>query len=94
MVMIEHLHDFWLSCLLPLLYFQPFPSSLYNLLEQSLPFYDLLKRYVRQTTPKSLHPHLPVPANEKLLAWVGDEIFPRESAKVQYYEIKDDKFHH
>lgn len=27
-------------------------------------------------------PDLPVPANEKLLAWVGDEILPRESAKV------------
>ena len=27
-------------------------------------------------------PDLPVPENEKLLAWVGDEILPRESAKV------------
>jgi hypothetical protein len=27
-------------------------------------------------------PDLPVPANEKLLAWVGDEIVTRESAKV------------
>lgn len=30
-------------------------------------------------------PDLPVPANEKLLAWVGDEILPRESAKVPIY---------
>ncbi|KAK6121496.1 hypothetical protein DH2020_044756 [Rehmannia glutinosa] len=63
----------------------PFPSSLYNLLEQSLPFYDLLKRYVRLTTAKSFHP-LPVPANEKLLAWVGDELLPRESAKVSVFD--------
>ncbi|KAK6143287.1 hypothetical protein DH2020_023635 [Rehmannia glutinosa] len=69
----------------PRKYPSPFPSSLYNLLEQSLPFYDLLKRYVRLTTAKSLHP-LPVPANEKLLAWVGDELLPRESAKVTVFD--------
>jgi len=34
-------------------------------------------------------PDLPVPANEKLLAWVGDEIAPRDSAKViSYMTIK------
>jgi len=27
-------------------------------------------------------PSLPVPENAKLLAWVGDEIVPREMAKV------------
>jgi len=27
-------------------------------------------------------PSLPVPENAKLLAWVGDEILPREMAKV------------
>jgi len=32
-------------------------------------------------------PDLPVPANEKLLAWVGDEIAPRDSAKVISYMI-------
>lgn len=31
---------------------------------------------------ESPNPNLPVPANEKLFAWVGDEIVPRESAKV------------
>ncbi|KOM52886.1 hypothetical protein LR48_Vigan09g154500 [Vigna angularis] len=31
-------------------------------------------------------PDLPVPANEKLLAWVGDEIMPRDSAKVSVFD--------
>ncbi|KAH6814839.1 D-aminoacid aminotransferase-like PLP-dependent enzymes superfamily protein [Perilla frutescens var. frutescens] len=70
----------------PRKYPPPFPSSLYNLLEQSLPFYDLLKRYVRHTTPKSPEPHLPVTANKKLLAWVGDEIVSRENAKVSVFD--------
>ncbi|KAL0455770.1 UNVERIFIED_CONTAM: Branched-chain-amino-acid aminotransferase-like protein 2, partial [Sesamum latifolium] len=65
---------------------KPFPLSLYNLLEQSSPFYNLLKRYVRQTTARSFNPKLPVPANEKLLSWVGDEIVPRESAKVSVFD--------
>ncbi|XP_031736597.1 branched-chain-amino-acid aminotransferase-like protein 1 isoform X3 [Cucumis sativus] len=30
--------------------------------------------------------YLPVPANEKLLAWVGDEILPRDSAKVSVFD--------
>ncbi|KAL6514889.1 hypothetical protein OROGR_020468 [Orobanche gracilis] len=63
-----------------------FPSSLYDLLEQSLPFYNLLKRYVKPTTKKFPRPHLSVPANEKLLAWVGDEVLPRESAKVSVFD--------
>lgn len=66
--------------------FQPFPTSLYDLLEQSLPFYNMLKRHARRSSyymSSTLpHPSLPVPANEKLLAWVGDEIVPREAAKV------------
>ncbi|KAG8363735.1 hypothetical protein BUALT_Bualt19G0053200 [Buddleja alternifolia] len=66
-------------------YTSPFPLSLYNLLEQSLPFYNLLKRHVRQTTAKAT-PDLPIPTNEKLLAWVGDEILPRESAKVSVFD--------
>jgi hypothetical protein len=37
-------------------------------------------------------PDLPVPANEKLLAWVGDEILPRESAKVLDYRTSFDPF--
>lgn len=50
-----------------------------------MPFYKMLRRHVKPISslksrlPK---PTLPVPANEKLLAWVGDEIVPRESAKV------------
>ncbi|XP_010278907.1 PREDICTED: branched-chain-amino-acid aminotransferase-like protein 1 isoform X2 [Nelumbo nucifera] len=68
----------------------PFPSSLYDLLEQSLPFYNMLRRHARQVS--SLFgsplppPRLPVPANEKLLVWVGDEIVPRESAKVSVFD--------
>ncbi|KAL0005841.1 hypothetical protein SO802_013402 [Lithocarpus litseifolius] len=68
----------------------PFPFSLYELLEQSLPLYYSLRRHVKQTSSlikSSLPPpDLPVPANEKLLAWVGDEILPRESAKVSVFD--------
>lgn len=67
-------------------FFQPFPFHLYHLLEQSLPFYDLLKRESKKI-PSSMKPSLPLPslpvaANEKLLAWVGNELLPRDSAKV------------
>ncbi|KAI9122525.1 hypothetical protein K1719_006365 [Acacia pycnantha] len=45
----------------------------------------MLQRHVKKKssllTPPLPPPDLPVPANEKLLAWVGDEIEPRESAK-------------
>ncbi|XP_038998907.1 branched-chain-amino-acid aminotransferase-like protein 1 [Hibiscus syriacus] len=70
-------------------YPRPFPFSFYDLLEQSLPFYNLLKRNVRQTSSllkPLLVPDLPVPKNAKLLAWVGDEILPRESAKVSVFD--------
>ncbi|KAL8028707.1 hypothetical protein ABFS82_14G175100 [Erythranthe guttata] len=70
----------------PRKYTSAFPSSLYELLEQSMPFYDFLKRYVRMNTTKALNPKLPVFANAKLLAWVGDEIVPRESAKVSVFD--------
>ncbi|KAH6772425.1 D-aminoacid aminotransferase-like PLP-dependent enzymes superfamily protein [Perilla frutescens var. frutescens] len=69
----------------PKKYPSPFPSSLYNLLEQSLPFYNLLRRYARGTS-ESPHPNLPVPANEKLLVWVDNQIVPRESAKVSVFD--------
>lgn len=66
--------------------FQPFPFSLYGVLEQSLPLYNFLWQQVRHTSRLLKSPlpppDLPVPANEKLLAWVGDEILPRDSAKV------------
>ncbi|KAK1584166.1 hypothetical protein Q3G72_030457 [Acer saccharum] len=68
----------------------PFPFSLYELLEQSLPFYNILRRHVRKTssllkTPLP-EPDLPVPANKNLLAWVGDEIVTRDSAKVSVFD--------
>ncbi|XP_020108592.1 branched-chain-amino-acid aminotransferase-like protein 2 isoform X4 [Ananas comosus] len=65
---------------------EKFPFALYDLLEQSLPFYNMLKRQTRQMVtplgPSLPIPTLPVPANEKILVWVGDELLPRESAKV------------
>ncbi|XP_048225644.1 branched-chain-amino-acid aminotransferase-like protein 1 isoform X2 [Ricinus communis] len=71
-------------------YSQPFPFSLYDLLEQSLPLYNMLRRHVRQTSSLLKSPlpppDIPIPANEKLLAWVGDEILPRESAKVSVFD--------
>lgn len=71
-------------------YPEPFPISLYDLLEQSTPFYNMLKRRVRRTSSLlkcSLpDPDLPVPANKKLLAWVGDEILPRDNAKVSVFD--------
>ncbi|KAH1032043.1 hypothetical protein J1N35_044217 [Gossypium stocksii] len=74
----------------PRKYPRPFPFSFYDLLEQSLPFYNLLKRNVRRTSSllssPLLVPDLPVPENAKLLAWVGDEIVPRESAKVSVFD--------
>ncbi|KAF3454424.1 hypothetical protein FNV43_RR04871 [Rhamnella rubrinervis] len=71
-------------------YSQPFPFVHYDLLEQCLPLYNLLCRGVRK--PSCLlksplpRPNLPVPANEKLLAWVGDELLPRDGAKVSVFD--------
>ncbi|KAI8014697.1 Branched-chain-amino-acid aminotransferase-like protein 2 [Camellia lanceoleosa] len=67
----------------------PFPSSLYDLLEQSSPFYNMLRRHAKGISllkPQLPRPNLPVPANEKLLVWVGDEIVPRDSAKVSVFD--------
>ncbi|RAL52467.1 hypothetical protein DM860_007324 [Cuscuta australis] len=61
----------------------PFPLSLYELLEQSLPLYNMLRSHSRRTLPL---PKIPIPANEKLLAWVGGELLPRESAKVSVFD--------
>ncbi|KAI6684845.1 hypothetical protein NL676_030758 [Syzygium grande] len=69
----------------PKKYPSQFPMSLYYLLEQTLPFYNLLKRQVRRRSSQPT-PDLPIPANEKLLAWVGDEILPRDSAKVSVFD--------
>ncbi|XP_027353433.1 branched-chain-amino-acid aminotransferase-like protein 2 isoform X2 [Abrus precatorius] len=74
----------------PRKYPQPFPFSLYDLLEQSLPLFNMLRRHVKKRvpvlSPPLPTPNLPVPANEKLLAWVGDEIVPRDSAKVSVFD--------
>ncbi|KDP23546.1 hypothetical protein JCGZ_23379 [Jatropha curcas] len=74
----------------PRKYPKPFPFSLYDLLEQSLPLYNVLRKHVRRTSGLSKSPlpppDIPVPANKKLLAWVGDEILPRESAKVSVFD--------
>ncbi|KAK1370619.1 branched-chain-amino-acid aminotransferase-like protein 1 [Heracleum sosnowskyi] len=70
-------------------YPSPFPSSLYGLLEQSLPFYNMLRQKARRNGSPTTYfpqPSLPVPANEKLLSWVGDEILPRDSAKVSVFD--------
>ncbi|XP_065853375.1 branched-chain-amino-acid aminotransferase-like protein 1 [Euphorbia lathyris] len=71
-------------------YPEPFPFYLYDLLEQSLPLYNMLRRHVRKTTALLKSPlpppKLPFQNNEKLLAWVGDEILPRESAKVSVFD--------
>ncbi|CAJ2628974.1 unnamed protein product [Trifolium pratense] len=70
--------------------FQPFPFYLYDLLERSLPLYNMLRRHVKKkssllSSPLPL-PDLPVPANEKLLAWVGDELVTRDSSKVSVFD--------
>lgn len=73
----------------PRKYVLPFPSSLYDLLEQCLPFYNLLKRQNKGLSILESRvpcPSIPLPANEKLFAWVGDEIVPRDSAKVSVFD--------
>ncbi|KAI7738905.1 hypothetical protein M8C21_020066 [Ambrosia artemisiifolia] len=64
-----------------------FPRSLYEVLEQSLPFYNMLRCHARQKRfPKLAKPSLPVPANEKILVWVDDELLPRDSATVSVFD--------
>ncbi|KAI4301831.1 hypothetical protein L6164_035071 [Bauhinia variegata] len=74
----------------PRKYPKPFPFSLYELLEQSLPLYNMLRRHVKRKSSLLSSPlpppDLPVPANEKLLAWVGDEMLTRESAEVSVFD--------
>ncbi|CAN6452789.1 unnamed protein product [Victoria cruziana] len=69
----------------------PLPSGLYDLLEKSLPFYNLLKCHVRRSLSSKLSPELPsprfpVPENKKILVWVGNELVPRDSAKVSVFD--------
>ena len=51
-----------------------------------LPLYNTLRRHVKGKSSLLASPlappSLPVPENAKLFAWVGDEILPREMAKV------------
>lgn len=69
----------------PSTYPKPFPFKLYSLLEQCLPFYTILKRHALR--PDVLvRPTLPVPMNEQILVWVGDELLPRENAKVSVFD--------
>lgn len=74
----------------------PLPQTLYGLLEECTPFYNMLKQHCRKMpiSPSSLIrnclsadlPTLPVPSNEKILVWVGDKLLPRESAKVSVFD--------
>ncbi|KAM0850532.1 hypothetical protein ACQ4PT_053016 [Festuca glaucescens] len=69
---------------------ETFPFAFYDLLEQSLPFYNMLKRHVRKTAgylqPPQSDPPLPVPENKKILVWVGDELLPRDSARISVFD--------
>lgn len=53
-----------------------------------MPFYKMLRSKTRKTVhisplrPSLPDPPLPVPENEKILVWVGDELVPRNDAKV------------
>lgn len=53
-----------------------------------MPFYRMLRSKMRKTVHPSLFgpllpdPPLPVPENEKILVWSGDELVPRNDAKV------------
>ncbi|XP_071686850.1 branched-chain-amino-acid aminotransferase-like protein 2 [Rutidosis leptorrhynchoides] len=68
-------------------YRPPFPQSLYDMLEQSLPFYNLLKSRARRTRFNKIPtPSLPVSSNEKILVWVGDDMLPRDSAMVSVFD--------
>ncbi|XP_057515297.1 branched-chain-amino-acid aminotransferase-like protein 2 [Amaranthus tricolor] len=71
-------------------YPKTFPPLLFDLLEQCLPFYNFLKRRLKRSfsllSSPLPPPSLPVPENEKLLAWVGDKLLPRDSAKVSVFD--------
>ncbi|KAJ7549858.1 hypothetical protein O6H91_07G072300 [Diphasiastrum complanatum] len=71
---------------------KPFPFRLYELLEECRPFYNMLKRHALKPIPSPtttvvlVSPTLPMHANTQLLIWVGDEIVPREDAKVSVFD--------
>jgi len=85
LALVYHLVQFLITMVF-LLSLQTFPSAFYDLLEQSLPFYNMLKSQVRRPIgphqPPLPDPPLPVPANKKILVWVGDELLPHDSAKA------------
>ncbi|KAF3329275.1 Branched-chain-amino-acid aminotransferase-like protein 2 [Carex littledalei] len=68
------------------------PVQLYDLLELSMPFYRMLRSKTRKTVHTSPlgslfpDPPLPVPENEKILVWLGDELVPRNDAKVSVFD--------
>ncbi|KAL8159525.1 hypothetical protein V2J09_001062, partial [Rumex salicifolius] len=78
------------TCFLPpKKYPKPFPMELYDLLEECLPFYNFLRHHAKKTSLLNLpspNISLPLPENSKLLVWVGDEILPRDSAKVSVFD--------
>ncbi|KAJ3698087.1 hypothetical protein LUZ61_001792 [Rhynchospora tenuis] len=69
-----------------------FPFELYDLLEQSMPFYDMLNSKVKKRTSNSPSPFLlyndihPAPNNERTLVWVGSELVPSGIAKVSVFD--------
>ncbi|XP_002967648.2 branched-chain-amino-acid aminotransferase-like protein 2 isoform X2 [Selaginella moellendorffii] len=70
---------------LPLHPRKPFPKALYTLLEECRPIYKMLKRHALQPQAPEAPP-LPVPSNKNIFAWVGDEIVPRDDAKVSVFD--------
>ncbi|RID43624.1 hypothetical protein BRARA_I00474 [Brassica rapa] len=71
----------------PRKYPRTFNMRHYDLLEHCLPLYNTLRRHVKGKSSLLASPlappSLPVPENAKIFAWVGDEILPREMAKVK-----------
>ncbi|KAF3326154.1 branched-chain-amino-acid aminotransferase-like protein 2 isoform X2 [Carex littledalei] len=69
-----------------------FPFEVYDLLEQSMPFYHMLNSKVKKRTSSSLLPNgiqpvpVPVPINERTLVWVGGELVPCGIAKVSVFD--------
>ncbi|WZZ12175.1 hypothetical protein YC2023_105264 [Brassica napus] len=74
----------------PRKYPRTFNMRHYDLLEHCLPLYNTLRRHVKGKSSLLASPlappSLPVPENAKIFAWVGDEILPREMAKVSAFD--------
>ncbi|MCO5597641.1 hypothetical protein L7F22_051722 [Adiantum nelumboides] len=65
-----------------------FPIELHDVLEECQPFYRMLKRHALVSTKCNLRavPKIPIRENERILVWVGDDIVPREDAKVSVFD--------